>query len=125
MTFQRRLAAIALSAALVTGSVAVALGDPPARNEQAGGHEVYRADAGAARDGGTMNVTVVGVDYASGRIFVAGPRGRMAIQVLPSTSIFSHGNGYATLTDLRPGAHVQVYVSRVGGRLVAQIIRIQ
>ncbi len=53
------------------------------------------------------------------------PGGRVPVQITPSTSVFRGRSGYAALTDLSSGMRVQVFVSEVGGRLVAQIIRIK
>jgi len=49
---------------------------------------------------------------------------RITIAVVPSTQIYLHDFG-GTFADVRPGAQVDVFVSDIGGRLVAQIIRLK
>jgi hypothetical protein len=46
------------------------------------------------------------------------------IAVTPSTSIF-RGENFASFTELERGSRVDVDVSEIDGRLVAQIIRIR
>lgn len=83
----------------------------------------YSSDDGRSRDRGQITGVVVGVDYGRGMLFVAGHGGRIAVLVLPSTTIY-RGRSYATLTDLTNGMRVQIEANEVDGRLIAQIIRI-
>ena len=78
-----------------------------------------------AHDRGVLQGDVSSVDYAKGIMQVQTSRGRVDIQILPSTSIMRRGDQYGTIADLVPGTHVSVYVSEVSGHLTAQIIRIR
>lgn len=115
------LVAAVLMAAFAAGPV---FADPPA---WAHGLGVYRSEneQGRASDRGVITGSIVGVDYANGAMVLATNRGRVEIQVTPSTTIFFGNHGYATLSDLARGSRVQVFVSQIDGRLVAQIIRIK
>lgn len=117
------LVAAVSMAACVTAPV---FADPPAW-AHAHGLGVYRSEneQGHASDRGVITGSIVGVDYANGAMILATNRGRVEIQVTPSTTIFFGNHGYATLSDLARGSRVQVFVSQIDGRLVAQIIRIK
>ena len=79
-----------------------------------------------ARDRGVLQGEILGVDFARGIMHLQVPRrGRVDVEILPSTNIVRRGNQYGTIADLAQGAHISVNVSEVGGRLIAQIIRIQ
>ncbi len=78
----------------------------------------------ASHDAGVVRGTIQHVDYGTGEIVVRTQRGAVAIAVLPSTSIYVHSQ-YATLADLHRGASVEISVSEVDGRLVAQIIHLK
>ena len=78
-----------------------------------------------ARARGIINGSVAGVDYAHGVVRVVSGRGVVDIMVLPGTGIVRPGNQYGTIADLVRGTRVAVYVSQVGGRLVAELIRIR
>ena len=78
-----------------------------------------------ARDGGMIDGHVTAVDYQKSTLAVdGGNRGRLAVTVMPSTSIQAKDSGYHTILDLKPGEHVQIFSSFVGDTYVAQIIRI-
>ncbi len=78
-----------------------------------------------ARDGGVLDCRVTAVDYQKNTLGVdAGGRGRLTVSVMPSTSVQAKDNGYHTLLDVRPGAHVQIFTSISGETIVAQIIRL-
>jgi hypothetical protein len=108
--------------------VTSALLAPPAvradTDDQPGG--VYNSfEAGKpSHDAGVVRGAIQGVDYGTGEITVRTQRGPVQIAVLPSTSIYVHGQ-YATLADIRRGASVEISVSEVDGRLVAQIIHLK
>jgi Domain of unknown function (DUF5666) len=74
-------------------------------------------------DAGIIRGKIEAVDYSAGVIRVRGPHGVQTITVVPSTSIY-HGREYATLSDLRPGQNVEIAAYEVGGRLIAQSIRL-
>lgn len=75
-----------------------------------------------ARDRGVVQGEIVGVDFERGILRLQTQRGRVDVQILPSTSILRRGQN-GTIADLTQGVRVSVNVSEVGGRLVAQIIR--
>lgn len=77
-----------------------------------------------SRDAGIVRGEIQSVDYGTGSIVVRGARGPVQIVVLPSTSIYVRGQ-YATLADLHRGASVEISVSEVDGRLVAQTIHLK
>ncbi|HEY9180788.1 MAG TPA: hypothetical protein VIO32_08710 [Candidatus Baltobacteraceae bacterium] len=119
----RTLAAATLAAALVAAGGSFALADPP---PWAHGHSHSRGFVQTAPvpvGHGTISGTIVGVDYGSASILVATPRGVVPLAVTPTTSIF-HGSALASFANLGRGARVTVDFSDIGGRLVAQIIRI-
>lgn len=78
------------------------------------------------RNGGTIDGRVTTVDYQRGVLGVdAGSRGRINVNIMPSTSIQGRDAAYHTVTDLKPGEHVQILSSIADGKYVAQIIRIR
>lgn len=120
-------------AALFAGAASGrALADPPPWAHAHHGHDQNPPPAtpsyfegGPAQDAGVITGVVQGVDYSSGGLLLDTPHGRIVVQVTPSTSIFRGRSGYAALTDLGRGTRVQVFVSNIAGRLIAQIIRIR
>ena len=77
------------------------------------------------RDGGLIDGKITAVDYQRSVIGIDAPgRGRMDVNVMPSTSIQSKDAGYHSITDVKSGQHVQIFSSLAGGKYVAQIIRI-
>jgi hypothetical protein len=72
---------------------------------------------------GVISGTVAGVDYGRAVLLLATPRGVVPVTVTPTTSIF-RGSTFASFSDLARGARVSIDFSDLGGRLVAQIIRI-
>jgi Domain of unknown function (DUF5666) len=113
--------ALVLAAAALPAAVTA---DPPPTPVPNG---VYRSfDSGKpARDAGMVRGQIEDVDYGSGTIVVRTVKGRaMTVAVLPSTTIYERDE-YATLADLRRGATVEISVSEVGGKLVAQIIHLK
>lgn len=86
---------------------------------------VYRSlDSRAPRDAGVIAGKIESVDYSAGSIRVRGPHGVQTVALVPSTTIY-RGREYATLSDLRAGQLVEIAVYEVGGRLVAQSIRLK
>ncbi len=71
-----------------------------------------------------LNGQIVGIDYSRGTLVLQTSSGKENITVLPSTNIFRGGNSFGSLSDLVRGVHVEVFASRSGDRLIAQIIRI-
>ncbi len=78
-----------------------------------------------ARARGVITGSVVGVDYAHGVVRLLSGRTILDIVILPGTGIVRPGNQYGTIADLVRGTRVAVYVSQVGGRLMAELIRIR
>jgi hypothetical protein len=110
------IAAMTFVALLLGATNTLVMAAPP-------GPGFYSSDDSRSRDRGQIAGEVVGVDYGRGILFVANHRGRIAVLVLPSTTIY-RGRSYATLTDLTNGMRVQIEANEVDGRLIAQIIRI-
>jgi hypothetical protein len=81
--------------------------------------------ASGRHDGGIIAGRLGAVDYQRSTIRVDSARGRVELDVMPSTSIQSADSAYHTITDLRVGERVEVYSSVNGQRYVAQIIRIR
>ncbi len=78
-----------------------------------------------ARDAGTIRGDVVSVDYQRESIVVnVAGRGKVEIVVPPSASIQGKDDEFFTIADVKAGAHVEVYASESGGKLVAQIIKL-
>ena len=73
-----------------------------------------------AQDGGVIEGRVTSVDYARGVINVDG----RAVSTMPTTSVTSDDPGYHALSDISKGSRVRISISRVAGKLVAQIIRL-
>jgi hypothetical protein len=86
---------------------------------------VYRAlESGrSARPAAEIRGRIDSIDYPGGTFAVRMNGSTRIIAVTPSTTIYQHG-GYATFSDLRRGQNVDVSVYEVGGRLIAQTIRI-
>ena len=126
MASLRILATAALAAALLAGGGSFALADPPPWAHGHGhGRGETRAAVPAPATHGAISGTIVGVDYGSASILIAPPGGApVPVAVTPTTSIF-RGSGFASFADLARGARVSVDFSEIGGRLVAQIIRIR
>jgi hypothetical protein len=66
---------------------------------------------------------VESVDYPGATFVIRNGSRDQVIAVMPATTIYKSG-GYATFADLHRGQHIDVSVYEVGGRLVAQTIRI-
>ncbi len=103
------------------------VGGAVARADKAAGSPAPAASAsgGGARDGGMIDGQIASVDYQRGFITVQSPaRGKIDVQVLPSTNIQGRGNSYHGISDLNRGDHVHVFTSQSGNHYTAQIIQI-
>lgn len=118
MAWLRIFASATLAAVLGAAATGFAVADPPPW-----AHAIPLAD-GFARSHAVVSGRIVGIDFATASILVETPRGRVPIAVTPSTSIF-RGEDFASFAELRSGSRVDVDVSEIAGRLVAQIIRIR
>jgi hypothetical protein len=67
---------------------------------------------------------VTAVDYQRGSVNVATSHGEVVVYVMPSTSVQSSDPGYHAFSDVAKGAKVEIFTSKIDGRLIAQIIRI-
>ena len=77
------------------------------------------------RDAGLIDGIVTNVDYSRGTFTVdTKNQGKIDVLVMPTTSVQTSDPGYHTFTDVSKGWRVQIFASRVAGKLVAQIIRI-
>jgi hypothetical protein len=115
---RRRPAAVLLAAfLLVPGAVSAADATHPPSPAPA-------ATSAEPQNGGVIDGTVTGVDYQRALFTVATSRGTTEISVMPTTSVLSPEPGYHTFSDVVKGAKVQVFTSKIGGKLVAQIIRL-
>jgi hypothetical protein len=124
-SFRTFATAVAAAAFLAAGS-SFALADPPPWAHGHGHHgrrEVETAAPAAAGAHGVISGTIAGVDYGGASILISTPRGMVPVAVTPTTSIF-RGSAFASLSDLARGSRVSIDFSQIGGRLVAQIIRI-
>lgn len=68
--------------------------------------------------------TILSVDYSDATMVVQTPKGRVTVDVTPSTSVM-RGAADENFTDLKSGMRVTIDVSRADGRIVAQIVRIR
>jgi hypothetical protein len=84
------------------------------------------APSDQVRNGGMIDGRVTNIDYQRNMLGVdAAGRGHINVSVMPSTSIQARDSAYHTITDLKPGQHVQILSSIADGKYVAQIIRIR
>lgn len=109
-----------------------AMADPPPDH---GRHHEHRRAAGTAppqllpfsevpRSHALVAGTIVGVNYGAASILVNTPHGPVPVAVTPTTSII-RGSAAGSLSDLARGSRVTVDVTDMGGRLIAEIIRIR
>lgn len=124
MTLRTALALV-LAALLSTEGFGIAAASTPgggpvvADNDYRG----YQADESAKT--AHLSGDIVEVDFSRGALVVQTGHGKTSITVLPSTNIFLKGNSFGTLSDLRRGSQVEIFASRSGSHLIAQIIRIR
>jgi hypothetical protein len=79
----------------------------------------------AATDGGMIEGRVTNVDYQRGLLHLVTPhRENVEVSIMPTTSVQGNDPGYHAITDVSRGSKVQILASRIGGRLVAQIIKL-
>ncbi len=117
MTYARIALAVAL--ALLTASAAPVFAQPQP------GPAFLSNDARPGHDRGQVRGEIASVDYGRGRIeVVLSSRQRVAVNVPPSAAIF-RGHDTLGISDLRAGMTVEISLSEVEGRLVAQIIRVR
>lgn len=117
MGWHRTFASATLAAVLATAGSALAFDPPP------WAHGQPFVDA-AARSHAVVSGRVVGIDFATASILVETSHGRVPIAVTPSTNIF-RGEDFVSFAEIGRGSRVDVDVSEIAGRLVAQIIRIR
>ena len=98
--------------------------DPPMGHVPPG--QVYRSlESGMeARPAGTVHGAIESIDYASGTVVVRAGNRIAVVAIVPSTSIYGR-DGMSGLSDMRRGQNVEISVYEVGGRLVAQSVRIK
>jgi hypothetical protein len=118
MAWLRIFTSATLAAVLGTAGAAFAFDDPPPW-----AHGQPFVDA-AARSHAVVSGRVVGIDFATASILVETSHGRVPIAVTPSTNIF-RGEDFVSFAEIGRGSRVDVDVSEIAGRLVAQIIRIR
>jgi hypothetical protein len=104
--------------------LALLAGASPALAQSQPGPAFLSNNARPGRDRGVVRGEISGVDFGHGRIEVVLPnRQRIVVDVPPSTAIFQ-GRKTLGISDLRAGMTVEISLSEVEGRLVAQIIRV-
>ena len=79
----------------------------------------------APHDGGVIEGRVTNVDYARGVVTVESTnQGRVDVTTMPTTSVQSDDPGYHTLSDVSKGSRVRIFISKVAGKAIAQIIKL-
>ena len=79
----------------------------------------------APRDGGVIEGRVTNVDYSRGVVTVESTnQGRVDVTTMPTTSVQSDDPGYHTLSDVSKGSRVRIFISKVAGKAIAQIIKL-
>jgi hypothetical protein len=118
--YLRMLAAIVLALTVAFGHSLPAWAQTPTQSPN-----LYRSlEAGhSAHPAGEIRGKIESVDYPGGTLVVRDGSRSQVVAVVPATTIYQHG-GYATFADLHRGQKVDITVYEVGGRLVAQTIRI-
>ncbi len=77
-----------------------------------------------AKNAGTIDGSVVAIDYRAGTMSVQSGSRKVDIVVLPSTNIQGPGNAFHTIADIQKGAHVRVLMSQRGSTFTAQLIHL-
>lgn len=116
----RRLVFLSLIVALAPG---VALGAKPTPAPAVPAATAPPADT-RAHDGGMIDGRITAVDFQRNVISVDSARGRIDVQVMPTTSIQGKDPGYRAISDLRAGERVEIFSSVSAGKFIAQIIKI-
>ena len=116
MTFVRIGLAIVLAV--------LAAGAPPAYAQKHSGAAFLSNDARPGQDRGTIRGEIQAVDFGHGQIAVVlSNHRRVVIDVPPGAAIF-RGHRTLGISDLSTGMMVEISLSEIEGRLVAQIIRV-
>jgi hypothetical protein len=110
--------AVLVALGLALAPLAAAAGPSPSASPTAAAQDER------AQDGGVIEGRVTSVDYARGVISVDGRTGKVDVSTMPTTSVTSDDPGYHALSDISKGSRVRISISRVAGKLVAQIIRL-
>ena len=120
------LAAYRKMLALVVLVVAIGFASPARAQTPSPTPNLYRSlEAGpSAHPASEIRGRIESVDYPGGTFVVRDGSRRQVVAVVPATTIYQKRGGYATFADLHRGQHVDIAVYEVGGRLVAQSIRI-
>lgn len=80
------------------------------------------ADAKPATDAGTVTGTVSAIDYRANTMTVDAKGRKIAVTILPSTSIQGPGSGFHSVTEIKRGKTVTVLLSERAGTYSAQLI---
>jgi hypothetical protein len=119
--YRKILAIVALAAA-----IALAVASPLRAQTPSPTPNLYRSLEGShsAHPAAEIRGQIESVDYPGETFVIRSGPNRQTVAVVPATTIYQQHGGYATFADLHRGQHVDVSVYDVGGRLVAQSIRI-
>ena len=75
--------------------------------------------------GGVIRGTVASIDYGRNVLYVDAGGARQRIQLTPTTTLEMRGSHAVSIADFRPGQHVDVYLTIIGGMPIAQIVRLR
>jgi len=95
------------------------------RGNQEHGEGGGNAEGAPAQRGGVVRATVVSVDFGRNVLVVEAGGVRRRILLTPTTTLEQSGNRSLSIADLRPGQHVDIYMTFVGGEPIAQIVRLR
>lgn len=120
MKLRTRLLALALALALalpalVSPLISTAAPRPAASN--------VPADEAGSQQAFSINGRIASVDYTSNVIVVKAKRGSDSIALTPTTSVDLAGE-QGSISDLRPGMHVRVRGTIIGGVMTAESIAV-
>lgn len=111
---------------LVPLVVAKEHGDHGARGDRGDRVDRGRADEDASdQRGGVIRGTVASVDYGRNVLYIDAGGARQRIQLTPTTTLEMRGSRAVSIADFRPGQHVDVYLTIIGGMPIAQIVRLR
>lgn len=77
-----------------------------------------------AKNAGTIEGSVLAIDYRAGTMSVQSGARKVDIVVLPSTNIQGPGNAFHTIADIQKGGRVRVLMSQRGNTFTAQLIHL-